>query len=246
MKIDVIATANDAKKYSFINKNIVVIDVLRATTTMIQACNNNCSKITPCLSIAKAKDIAAKITKNKLLGGERKGIKIKGFDLSNSPLEYTSEKVKNKHIIITTTNGTKALYYASPAHHIYIGAFINAKSVADQLLEEDKDIVIICAGTNGNFALEDISCCGLIIHYLTMQDTNLFLTDLAIAAHSLYKSNSQNLKDWISHATHYRTLTNLDLQKDIDFCLTINKYNIVPEYKNGMIINRSLPTSINN
>ncbi len=242
MKVDAIATASNAKNHSFINKNIVIVDVLRATTTMIQACNNNCSNITPCLSIAKAKDIAAKITDEKLLGGERKGIKIKGFNLSNSPLEYTSEKVKNKHIIITTTNGTKALHYASPAHHIYIGAFINAKSVAHKLLEENKDIVIICAGTDGKFSLEDISCAGLIIHYLTMQAADLFLTDLAIAAHSLYTSNSQNLKDWISQATHYQTLTNLGLQKDIEFCLTINKYHIVPEYKNGLIRNKSLPS----
>ena len=162
-----------------------------------------------------------------MLGGERKAIKIEGFDFSNSPLEYTSEKVQGKTIILSTTNGTRAINLSLRAKEILIGAIINAKAVAEELKRLKKDVVFINAGTNGEFSMDDFICSGYMISLLCERESHE-LSDIAKTARYIYESNT-NLIDYIKEARHFNVLKNLNLMKDLDYCCKKDIIKIVPK-----------------
>ncbi|MGL6197085.1 MAG: 2-phosphosulfolactate phosphatase [Thermoguttaceae bacterium] len=166
----------------------VVIDVLRATTTMITALKNGVKCVCPQLEVEETKQLKTRIlngldprfpknisSEDILLGGERHGKKIEGFDLGNSPREYTIERVADKFLLFSTTNGTKALHQAKPAKSIYLASFLNAKATVDKIITTILDdakyneqpsvnqINIICAGTDGKFTEEDMCLAGLLV-----------------------------------------------------------------------------------
>ena len=165
MKVDIIISADDIKESKIKNKIVVVIDMFRATSVIVTALSNGCKEVIPYLTIEETLEHAKKLKREDyILGGERRAVKIEGFDLSNSPLEYTEAVIKNKTILMTTTNGTKTLTKSSSAKRILIGAMINAKAVAEKLININEDVVIINAGTNGNFSMDDYICSGYIIN----------------------------------------------------------------------------------
>lgn len=149
----------------------VVIDVLRATTTMITALNSGAAEVIPLREIDDALRLKAGRLENGaepgsiLLGGERGGTLIEGFDLGNSPEDYTEERVRGKTLIFTTTNGTQAVHRASGAARLYIAAFVNAAAVVERLLEQ-RVIHIVCAGTDGKFTEEDLLLAGCLVERL--------------------------------------------------------------------------------
>lgn len=163
MKIDLIISADDIKKQKIIDRSVVVIDMLRATSVITTALSNGCAKVIPVVTVEEALEIAKADRKNTVLGGERKALKIEGFDLSNSPLEYTQDIVQNKAIVMTTTNGTKAIKGCEGARDILIGALINGGAVARKLIELNNDVVFVNAGTHGEFSIDDFICTGYII-----------------------------------------------------------------------------------
>ena len=134
MKVDVIISADDIKEEKIKDKNVVVIDVLRATSVMVTALKNGCNEVIPVKEIEEALEIVNNNKDAYVLGGERQGIKIKDFNLSNSPLEYTEAEVKGKTVVMTTTNGTKAIKNSEAAGRIFIAALINGEAVAKKLL----------------------------------------------------------------------------------------------------------------
>src|SRR3712207_4750383 len=152
MKIDVIISANDIKEEKVKGKTVIIIDILRATSVIVTALNNGCNEVIPVLEVEDAMKIVKDNRKKYILGGERNALKIEGFDFSNSPLDYTKDVVKDKTLVMTTTNGTRAIHGAMSAKNILIGAMINARSVANKVLELDNDLVIINSGTNGEFS----------------------------------------------------------------------------------------------
>lgn len=143
---------------------VVVIDVLRATTTIATALAAGAKEIVPCLEIDEARQIAAGFPSGTaLLGGERGGKRIAGFDLGNSPAEYTPQRVSGKTVVITTTNGTKALQTCLQASAVWLGALVNLRPVVERIAAAPR-IDILCAGTDGQISHEDVLTAGLFVH----------------------------------------------------------------------------------
>lgn len=231
MKVDICFTPNefDAEKYN--KYSAVVIDVLRATTSIATACANGCKAIIPVKTVEEANTIKAN-NPDILLAGEREGILIPGFNLGNSPFEYTHEQVAGKTIVMTTTNGTLALTKASAAQKVYAMAFVNAASIASTLLQNQEDVIIVCAGSEGKFSLEDALCGGLLADRLSHVAK---LSDTALAAQAMYRDFAPNLLSRVEESSHACYLSSIGFKKDVTLCLQQNTLSVVPIYANGAI-----------
>ncbi len=145
----------------------VAIDVLRATTTIIHALAAGCTGVRPCAEIEEARALAGQMPAGRvLLGGERDGVRIPGFDLGNSPLEYTASVCRGNTLVLSTTNGTPAIHKAVEADRVLIAGFVNYSAVCDQLREDPRPIHIVCAGVGGEVALEDTLLAGALVDFL--------------------------------------------------------------------------------
>lgn len=235
MKVDITISADHITEGKIKNKIVVVIDMFRATSVIVTALSNGCKEVIPYLTIEETLEHSKTLNREDyILGGERKAVKIEGFDLSNSPLEYTEEVVKNKSVLMTTTNGTRTLAKSIGAKRIFIGAMINAKSVAKKLLDINEDVVIINAGTNGNFSMDDYICSGYIINEMLKHEKSLDLTDIAKTANKIYEENS-DIISYVKQATHYLVMKSLRLDEDIEYCIKKSIVDNVPEYKDNKI-----------
>lgn len=232
MKIDMIICGDYVTTEAVRNATVIVVDVLRATSVIITALNNGAKSVVPVTSVEEALSTKKKL-ESVVLGGERKAQKIEGFDLSNSPLEYKSEVIHDKNVVITTTNGTKAISKSSAANKVYIGGLINAKAVSSKAVKNEKDIIIVNAGTNGVFSMDDFITGGAIIDEI-LSEQDFELTDIAKTALVIYRSH-KDIKSYVKGAAHYKILVDLGLEEDIDYCLQKDLFNIVPEYKDGII-----------
>ena len=235
MKVDIIISADHITESKIENKIAVVIDMFRATSVIVTALSNGCKEVIPYLTIEETLEHVKKLNREDyILGGERSAVKIDGFDLSNSPLEYTEAVIKNKIVLMTTTNGTRTLTKSTSAKRILIAAMINAKAVAKELLNINEDVVIINAGTNGNFSMDDYICGGYIINEMLKDDENLELTDIAKTANMIYEKNT-DIISYVKKATHYSVMKSLKLDDDIEYCIKKSIIEIVPEYKDKKI-----------
>ncbi|MGI5899114.1 MAG: 2-phosphosulfolactate phosphatase [Christensenellales bacterium] len=219
-------------------RTAVVIDALRATSSIIRAIENGCREIIPVVEVSDAHKVAEKLGRqNTLLCGERGGLPIEGFDLSNSPGDYSRQRVEGKTAVMTTTNGTKAINAANGAKRVLISAFTNAGQAAKAIEELGDDLAIICAGSNGKFSAEDSLAAGCIIHHLRrgQKKAALELCDLSLLAAMLYEQHKDDLHAPLSKIKHYRHLQSLGLQADLDYCLKADSANCVPVYSNGSI-----------
>lgn len=212
-------------------KLTVIIDTLRATTTIITAINNGADYVVPVESIEEAFE-QEEIHKGAILGGERNGIKINGFKTGNSPSEYSKDVVFGKPIIFTTTNGTRAIKSALGSGAIILAALINSGEVANYIRSAKEDIIILCSGTKGRFTMEDTYTAGCIILKTGRDD----LTDSAYAAKFLYEFMSHDPKLLHKTCTHLKELNNLGFADDIDYSLREDITEIIPYYKDGKII----------
>ncbi|MCX7654558.1 MAG: 2-phosphosulfolactate phosphatase [Fervidobacterium sp.] len=217
------------KKISF--DGIIVIDVLRATSTMVTAISNGCVRIIPFYEVEEAVLFRDQFNKcgNILLCGERNSNKPANFDLGNSPLEFRKEVVDGKDIIFTTTNGTKALLKVQEfSENIYVGAFLNLSSTVNYLLKYDK-LGIVCAGNEGYASYEDTQLAGKIIEKL-VERKSYELSDGSKIAYSVWKAIGKT--DFTG--THSRKLVELGFEKDIEFCQRIDLFDsVVKLFKSG-------------
>lgn len=234
MEIDLIISAKDVDSRIVKDKIVIVIDVLRATSTMITALNNGATAIVPFKEIDDALSYA-KNNINIVLGGERFAKKIEGFDYGNSPLEYKKENIAGKEVVITTTNGTLAIENSRDAKQIYIMSFLNCKAVVDILKQREKDIVIVCAGTNGEYSADDALCAGMFIN-LILEYKEVELSDIALTQKQIYEFSSGDIHKCLKKSKHYNTLMDIRLDKDLEYCLNPNLIDIVLYYKDGKII----------
>lgn len=235
MKLDIIISADDIVESKINGKIVVVIDMFRATSVIVTALNNGCKEVIPYLTIEETLNHARKFNKKKyILGGERKAVKIDGFDASNSPLEYTEELIKGKSLLMTTTNGTRTLAKATSAKRILVGAMINAKAVAKKIININEDVVIINSGTNGNFSMDDYICSGYIINEVLNDYKNIELTDIAKTANIIYEGH-KDILSYVKEASHYSVMKSLRLDDDIEYCTKKSIIDIVPEYRNKKI-----------
>ena len=234
MRVDIIVSADDIKNEKIKNKTVVVIDILRATSVITTAISNGCKAVIPVLTVEEAAEIVRNEKGEFMLGGERNALKIEGFHYSNSPLEYTRETIEGKTLVMTTTNGTKAIKGCEGASNILIGAMVNAKSIAKRILELNKDVVIVNAGTYGEFSIDDFLCSGYIIDCI-VNEIQAELSDIAITSHYIYKNN-EDIHSFIKYASHYKRITELGLEADLEYCCRKDIIDIVPEYKDGIIV----------
>lgn len=233
MKIDVIISADYINSENLRGKFVVVIDILRATSVITTALANGAECVIPTLTVEDAFEKKEELSKDVILAGERQAKKIDGFDLSNSPLEFTKDIVSGKNVILSTTNGTRALTLSSTGDRVFVASVLNAKAVARKLVEIQKDVVIINAGTNGNFSTDDFICGGYIISEI-LKETSCDLTDISRVAKDLYENNT-DIRLYIQNATHYGVLVSLGLEADIEYCCKKDIFDIVPEYVDGKL-----------
>lgn len=235
--LEVVFTPEEIKNRRLSDKLIVVIDVLRASSTIITALAYGCRGLVPILSPEQAKEKAQQFKKEEvLLGGEREGRKIKGFDLGNSPREYQKEIVEDKIIIFSTTNGVKTLERVRGALRIIIASFLNLQATFNYCSKFQGDILLACAGKEGYFSLEDTVCAGMLINSLrdiysdTCQEVDTNLT-----AQILYKKFGNNILEMLRKSQHGRYLESIGLRKDLEFCSQLDIFNIVPIFRDGLI-----------
>jgi len=239
LKLDVILRAEDVSLKELKGKTAVAIDVFRATTTIITALEKGCRSVIPVLSVEEAekkREELLAVGHRVLTAGERKGLKIPGFDLGNSPQELKDASLKDKIIILTTSNGTRAIRSSEGAERILIGAFINCRAAAEVLASKEEDVVFVCAGRLGEFSLEDFLAAGAMTYYLKKKtEQPLEVSDLLTAAEKLFECTKEDLPGFLGTTKHGKYLREIGYSEDIDYCCAVNTSNIVPEYIEGAV-----------
>ena len=216
----------------------VVFDILRATSTCVTALHNGAAAIIPVSEISEALELGQK-RPDVLLGGERNGVKIRtaerNFDFGNSPREYTPEKVRGKTIVSSTTNGTRALRACDGAKIVFASSFLNLSATAKFLREKRfENILLVCAGTRENAALEDILAAGALCEKLL--DAQPALSDSARVALADYRQTKSELAATIHQSENASRLLGIaELRDDVEFCLQQDVFDLVAALKDGAI-----------
>ncbi len=213
----------------------MVIDVLRASSTVTTALAQGADSIRPVRTAEEAR-LLAQADPEAILGGERKGVKIAGFHLGNSPAEYTPEVVGGKRIIFTTTNGTQAIVRAreSGLEPILIGSFLNASAVVGRLEElGPEEIYLFCSGRAGAFSLEDAAFAGFICQRLA---AGAELLDSAKAALAIWESWQGKILALLTACQHGSYLSQIGLGSDLQLCAEVDKYEIVPALRGDYLV----------
>ena len=217
--------------------HVVVIDVLRATTSIAVALANGAAGV---IAVAEPEDAIAlgnRLGRERVLFcGERDSQRIAGFDLDNSPASFAAQVVAGKTLVMTTTNGTRALRAVAAATSVRAAALVNRSAVADELAHEDGDVVIVCAGEANGFALEDALGAGALVDALLMQIGTVELTDGARAAALLYRAVAGRLADAIASADHAQALAHKGFARDITRCAALDSLDIVPTLRDGVLV----------
>ena len=228
-RIDVFFAPDELRR-ELTGRVAVVIDVLRATSTIVEAMANGAKSIYPVATTEDAVRLKQTLDREDvLLSGERRSRPIEGFDLGNSPREFTPEIVADKTIIMTTTNGTPALLRGSSADRCIAASFLNLDAVAADLAATDKRIAVLCAGREGRFALEDALFAGALIRSVrTHRPGSIGLNDAGFAATALERRYRTHMAQVISHTRAARQIRDAGLTEDVAYCLTQNRHNVVP------------------
>ena len=213
----------------------VIIDVFRAFSTACYAFDMGVKKSFPVGHIELAYRLK-EMNNELVLMGERNEQKPEGFDFGNSPYSYMKEEVKGKEIVLTTTNGTKALNIAKDAETVVVASLLNLDAVCQWLEKQDKNILCLCSGWQDKFNLEDTICAGAISEYLLGTGKFTSDEDSSIAAKYLYLSAWVNPLGYLKSSSHRRRLKNLNLNEDIKYCLTPNQTNVIPILKDGKLV----------
>lgn len=204
---------------------VVVIDILRATSAMCTAFHHGVDKIIP---VATLEEAAEYKKQGFLVGAERNGIAIEGFDFGNSPYSYTTDKIKGQTVVISTTNGTQAIEAARGAYQVVIGAFTNMTALCNWLKLQNKNILLLCSGWKNKFNLEDTLFAGAVADVL-LQDKNKYKSgDAALTASYLYKSAKENPYRYLRNSSHTERLAAMGLKKDIKYCFSFDKTTVIP------------------
>lgn len=209
----------------------VVFDVLRATSTMVTALAGGAAAIHPVRTIEEARELGQQIPGHVLLGGERGGERIDGFDLGNSPLEYT-DLPSGVHIVTTTTNGTVALRACDGARRTLVGSLLNLDAVADSIAADAPDrLVIVCGGTGRAMALEDVLGAGGLISRLP----DWRLDDASQLAVAYSRAMGGRVQEVLRESQNGRTLIDKNREKDVEWCSQVSVMQIVPVLTQGVV-----------
>lgn len=211
-------------------KNIVIIDILRATTTICVAFENGVNSMVPVGTPEEAKVLQSQ---GMIAAAERNGETVAGFELGNSPQEYTADVVGGRTIAFTTTNGTRAMRLCSHAANVYIGSFLNIDALAQRLIEEGRDTILFCAGWKDKVNLEDTLFAGALADRIK----HVFDAggDAVMLARDLYEYASQDITGYLQKASHVQRFKTLHVESDLDVCMQLNISTKIPVFENGVI-----------
>ncbi len=213
------------------NKNVVVIDILRATSTICTAIHEGASSVRAVDSIDEAL-----ILRNQgyVIAGERNGHKIEGFDMGNSPFECMNGLLTDKKLALTTTNGTKCITAAmiAGASHVIAGSFLNIDATANWLKTDNKAVILLCAGWKDKVNLEDSLYAGALSKKLLNFNQLKLECDSTFMVLDLYEKAAHNISEYLTKSSHYQRLSHLHHQEDMEYCLTENKFTTVVGQKN--------------
>ena len=241
MRIDVHFNGSSTGGQAELHDRVVlVIDVLRASTSIAAALNTGARAVIPFQGVDEAMTRARSLERSDvLLAGERKMVPIRGFDLGNSPGEFTPAVVQGKTIVMTTTNGTAALAGAQGAHEVLVGSFANYSVVVAWLraaARADKSITLVCAGTDGRFALEDAICAGRFVRGIARRGIEAELGDAARIAAMIDRRMGADLPAVLRDSEHGRALIEAGHGDDVAYCATLDTNPVVPIYRDRQVV----------
>jgi 2-phosphosulfolactate phosphatase len=235
MGVDLYFTFGELDPADVQNHTVLVVDVLRATSTMVEALANGARAIYPTTGTEEAIKLVSSLGRDHtLLCGERKGLKIEGYDLGNSPAEFTREKVEGKQLVMNTTNGTQALVAVAGAKRVVIGSFMNLSAVAKAVAGVE-GLVVVCAGRGGRFSLDDAVCAGSILSRLGTEwaghpDTS----DAARVALDLARDTVVDAS-YLAATAGGRNLVDLGMEADLELCSMVDRHLLAPIMVDGTI-----------
>jgi len=215
---------------------VVIIDVLRATTSFCAALDNGAKCIIPLAGLDEARKYKEK---GYLVAGEREGSKINFADFGNSPSGFITPLIKDKTIVYTTTNGTQAIEIAKGSDAIAIAAFTNLGAISGWILRQHKNVVILCSGWKNTFSSEDAVCAGALTLELMKSGAFRMNCDASYAAYDLWNAAKIDLIGYIQKATHYKRLEKLGLAEQLPICFEINTSKAIPVWNGEAIVNQA-------
>lgn len=207
---------------------VVVIDVLRATSSICIAFEYGAQCLVPVSTIEESMGFKKE---GYLIGAERQGEMLAGFDFGNSPFSYMDDKIKGSKIALTTTNGTRALNIAKNAHTVVVGSFLNLDALCDWLKEQKRDVICLCSGWKNSVNLEDTLFAGAVVSKLIPDFDLSDFRDTAIAANQIYNFAKDDLYGYLDNSSHRKRLEKLNINEDIIFCLKPNQTKAIPILK---------------
>ncbi len=211
----------------------VVVDVLRASSAIVTAFMNGAERIIPVGTIEEARSMKEK---GYMVAAERDGL-VKDFaDFGNSPYNFTEDRVKNNHIVYSTTNGTQAIQLASSSHSVVVGAFLNLQAIVDYLLKMDRDVLILCAGWKNKFNLEDTLFAGAVADKLLQYQNFNTICDSTLASQDLWRIARKDLRNYIEKAAQRHRLKKNKLDDVIDYCLIPDQTDMIPSLKDDYLV----------
>jgi 2-phosphosulfolactate phosphatase len=234
-KIEACFSPRDFHQYEEGFEVVVVIDVLRATSAICTAIENGVEGIIPVSTVEEAK---AYLDKGYIAAAEREGKIVEGFSLGNSPYSYMEEDLKGKTIVLTTTNGTKAIKIAEHKETVVIGSLNNLDALVSWIVDRGENTLLLASGWKDKFNLEDTVCAGAIIDGVLLSKTFRSNEDSSIAAMFLSKSARDNQFAFLKSSSHRIRLRNLNLNADVKYCLTPNNLSAIPILKDGVLISQ--------
>ena len=235
MKLSYFASIEQADREALVGACVVVIDVLRASSTIVAALESGAERIIPIADVATACRLARPGERvAKILAGERRGLPVEGFDLGNSPLEFTPERVAGKTIVLTTTNGTRAITAAAKAERVVVCALTNVDAVAEAVRGAES-LAVLCCGSEGSVAAEDLLCGGLFLDLLGDFGDRGALNDAARISHLLASRFGGEVETFLRECDHGRALASLGFGDDIAACAAVGTSRLVPALREGAI-----------
>ncbi|TYP93812.1 2-phosphosulfolactate phosphatase [Fodinibius salinus] len=234
--LDVFVSAHSFREKDLRDKTVVMIDVLRASSTMVTALHHGAKGVIPVGNMDEAGKISRNLdSESFLMSGEKNGVKIDGYDLTNSPLEHAADVVTGKTVILNTTNGTKAIDRADHADKILVGSFLNLDAVVKHLQDEKNEIVLVCAGWRGRLSFEDLLCAGNIIYELCSGNLSNTAADGAKVAFGLYEKFADDIENSIMSSNYAERLEGIVSKDDISYCCQRNELQNLPALNKGII-----------
>jgi 2-phosphosulfolactate phosphatase len=239
-KLDICFSPELLHLYDLRGQIAVIVDILRASSTIVTALGEGVTHVFPVASLAECTAYGQE--HGCLTAAERDGLPAAGFDLGNSPFGFldAARPVRGRALTISTTNGTTALRRSLAAEAVVVGAFLNLAAVADFARRQGRDVLVVCAGWKGHFCLEDTAFGGALAERLA-DDFDVRSSDATLAALHLWQQGKADLSTYLLQSAHVRRLNSLEASQDFEFCLRIDAYaDVLPLWQTDRLVDAAL------